>query len=250
MTKYPTTPLSIVNLVITTFKAYPTLLPQVWLLVLLSALVHFIVPPLFMVNPTWGGVAFIGFILFTWFLYIAIIAIAHVALQGGHLALPSAFRIARHRYLWVLGSNIIFFAIGALFFVVEYGLNLVLNIIDQHPLFVLIVVAINLFIFVLLYFAIPLLALEHTRILKAFEHSARLVKNNWWRTFIVLAVIGLFILGFEALGVLFTGQNRMVLLTVIHFLNQLIFYPLIISATLILLNDLKLRHSQKELKTG
>jgi hypothetical protein len=169
------------------------------------------------------------------------LVIANVAIEGGHMKFHAAYRIARLRFLAILGSNIIFFAIGAFFFVVEYGLNLLLDLIHQYPLFVLAAVAINIFIFVKLYFAIPLIALEHSPVFKAFERSIYLVKKHWWRSFITLVVIGLLILGFEALAILLTGINRMYLFTVCHFVIQMIFYPLIISVTLMLLHDLKLR---------
>jgi hypothetical protein len=62
----------------------------------------------------------------------------------------------------------------------------------------------------------------------------------------VLIVPALLILGFEALGILFTGKSRMSLFTGYHFVMQIIFYPLIIAATIIVLNDLKLRFQLKQ----
>lgn len=241
MNLYPTTQTSIIKLLINTFKAYPLIFKQVWPLVLISSAAHLIIPLLFVLNPAFGGVAIIGFVLLTWFFYTAILYIANVAIEGGHMKFPAAYRIARQRFLAILASNLIFFAIGAFFFVVEYGLNLLFDLIHQHPLFILAAVAINVFIFIKLYFAIPLIALEHSPVFKSFERSVSLVKKHGWRAFISLGIVGLIILGLEAIAVLFTGTNRMYLFTICHFVIQMICYPLIISVTLMLLHDLKLR---------
>ncbi|HVV68106.1 MAG TPA: hypothetical protein VHE99_03590 [Gammaproteobacteria bacterium] len=249
MTKYPTTPQSLVSLVITTLKAYPTIFAQTWLLVAFSAAVHLVVPWFFVINPAFGGVAFIGFVLFTWFLYIVILTRANIALQGGHMKDEAAFKIARKRYLAVLGSNLIFFGIGAFLFLFEFTLEQLTNLLTQHPFYLIISVIIDLYIFIMLYFAIPIIVLEHKRVYPAFIGSIQLVRHHWWRTFIVLGLLGAAILGVEALGILFTGQARMFLFTGYHFLLQFVFYPLIVAATLILLHDLKLRLHLKEAET-
>jgi hypothetical protein len=243
MKKLPTESVSLVNLVLSTFKAYFTIFPHIWLMVALSSAVHLVVPWFFVLNPTYGFVALIGFVLLTWFFYTAILNTAHIALEGGHMKFKAAFRLSRRRYLYILASNVLFFAIGLLLVVVEFGLNLLLDLVHQHPLFVVIIVLINVYIFIRLYFAIPLIALENVPVITAFIQSFKMERHSLWRTFIVLFILGMLVLGFEALGILFTGKDRMVLFTVYHFIMQLIFYPLIISATLLLLNDLKLRRS-------
>lgn len=243
MKKLPTESVSIISLALTTFKAYLTIFPHIWLMVALSSAVHLVVPWFFVINPTYGFVALIGFVLLTWFFYTAILNTAQIALEGGHMKFNAAFRLSRRRYLDVLGSNVMFFAIGLLLLVVEYGLNLLLDLVYQHPLFVVLIVLINVYIFIRLYFAIPLIALENVPVLKAFAQSFKMEKHSLWRTFVILFVVALFILGFEALGILFTGKDRMFLFTVYHFVMQLVFYPLIISATLVLLHDLKLRRA-------
>jgi hypothetical protein len=247
MTQMPATPLSLVSTIIQIFKVYPTVFACTWLLVAFSAAVHLVIPWIFLLNYTFGGVVFIGFILFTWFLYTAIICRANEALLGGSMKFSTAFQLARQRYLAVLGSNIIFFAIGVIILLLEFALNLLFDIINQHPVFVAVSLAINIYIFVMLYFSIPLIALDNVPIMAAFERSVRLVKRHWWRTVIVLFIVALFVLGFEALGILFTGKSRIVLFTGVHFLIQFILYPLIIAATLILLNDLKLRYQSAKI---
>ena len=243
MRRLPTTPVSLVRLIKTMLIAYPVLLPRIIGLVALSSLGHLIIPPLFTYNHTFAAVAAVGFVLLTWFLYTAILCRANIALLGGSLALPAAFRLSRQRYLSVLGSNLIFLAIGTLIFLLEFALNLAFDLFKLHPISLLVSVVINISIFIYCYFAIPEIALEHIPIIGAFRRSLRLVRHHWWRTFIVLALIGGAMLGVEALGILFTGKNRMLLFTGYHFLIQLVFYPLIIAATVVLLNDLKLRHT-------
>lgn len=241
MRKLPTTPLSLFQLIKTILIAYPIIFPNIIGLVALSSIGHFIIPPLATQNLAFAAVAFVGFVLLIWFLYTAIICRANIALLGGHLELRQAFRLAKQRYLSVLGSNIIFFAIGALVMLVEFSLNLMFDLVNLHPAYLVISAIIDVTILIYCYFAIPEIALEHVAIMRAFKQSVRLVRHRWWRSFIVLALIGGAILGCEALGILFTGKSRMFLFTGYHFLLQIIFYPLIISATIVLLNDLKLR---------
>lgn len=250
MIHYAKSPLSLVQTVKSVLLAYPVIFRATFLLVILSAVGHLIVPEFFILNVSFGAVALLAFVLFTWFFFTAILSIGHVALQGGHMKFKAAFRIARQHYLWVLASNILFFAIGIFLLLIEYALDLLFDIFQQHPTFAVLSVIIDVYIFVILYFAIPLIILDHARVLEAFEQSVRLVKNNWWRTFIVLAIVGGVILGFEALGVLFSGKARVLLFTLGHFLLEVICYPLIVSATLILLNDLKLRFKTKEVKSA
>lgn len=241
MRKLPTTPSSLFRLIKTIIIAYPAIFPQIIGLVAISSLAHLVIPPLFIQNPAFAGVAFVGFVLLTWFLYTAIICRANIALLGGHLTLKQSFRLAKQRFLYVLGSNIIFFVIGVFVLLAEFALQLAFDLLRLHPVYLFISIIIDVIIFVYLYFAIPEIALEHTSILEGFKKSVRLVKTHWWRTFIILALISAMILGVEALGILFTGKSRLLLFTGFHFLQQLIFYPLIISATVVLLNDLKLR---------
>ncbi len=228
------------KLILTIIRNYFVIYPHIWILVALSSAAHLIVPWFFVLNPAYGLVAFIGFVLLTWFFYTAILNTSQVALQGGHMKLKAAFRLSRQRYLYILGSNLLFFAIGALLIVFEYGLNLLFDLVHQFPIFVGLIVIINVYIFVRLYFAIPLIVLDHgMRIWAAFVESFQMVRHHWWQTSIVLFLVAMVILGFEALGILVTGKDRMVLFTLYHFLLQMLFYPLIISATLVLYRDLK-----------
>ncbi len=238
MKTLPTQPISLFQLIKTSIIAYFKILPQIIGLVVLSSLGHFVIPPLYLQDPAFAAIAFVGFVLLTWFLYTAIICRARICLLGGHIDFTHAFRLAKQRYLSVLGSNVIFFAIGALLILIQFALSLLL-----HPnLYFVLSAIINIVIFVFLYFAIPEIALEHSPILKSFKKSVRLVRHHWWRTFIILALVGAAILGCEALGILFTGKSRMFLFTGYHFLLQVVFYPLIIAVTILLLNDLELRN--------
>ena len=87
MIHLPSKPLSLVKLVKTTFQAYPTIFPDIWLLVVFSAAIHLVIPWFFLMNITYGAIVFIGFVLFTWFLYTAILCSSSVALHGGHMKL-------------------------------------------------------------------------------------------------------------------------------------------------------------------
>lgn len=236
-------PSSLIKLLKQTAQAYPIITPKIFVLVVLSALLQLVIPWLFVWKEPIGFVGLLAFVLLTWFFYTAVLMTARAALMHQPLSYQDAFALARQRFLRVLGSNIIFFAVGAFALLFEFALDLLFDLIHQSPFFVAISLAINVFVFVMLYFAIPLIVIEGgTSIIPAFERSVRLVTHNWWRTFIVLAVVGAIILGFEALGVLVTGQHRMLLFTVYHFVLQVIFYPLIVAATLVLLQDLQLRY--------
>lgn len=250
MNKLPTKPLSLIPLIIKIIKSYHLVFSCTIWLVAVSSIGHLIIPFLLQQNTAFASVATVAFILFTWFLYTVILVKSNIKLSGGNITTLHAFSIAKHHYLRVLGSNIIFFAVGIVLMLIEFSLNLIFDLINLHPMYLVLSFAINIAIFVYLYFAIPEIALERISILHAFTKSVHLVRNNWWRTFIVLAFVGAVILGFEALGILFTGKNRLFLFTGYHFLLQCIFYPLIITATLVLLNDLKLRATRKIVSTS
>lgn len=246
MEKYSTKPLSLFKLIGTSLRAYPAIFPSIFLLVLLTASLHLIIPWILLNNIVIGSVILLAYILITWFLFTAVLALADSVLRDGKaMTFKSAFAVARQRFLIVLASNIVFFAIGLFLILFEYALDLMFDLVHQYPLFVVVSVLINVIVFVLLYFAIPLIIIDRMRIFAAFERSVKIVRGNWWRTFIVLAFIGAIILGFEALGILFTGQQRMALFTFFHFFMEFIFYPLIVATTLVLLNDLKLRFAAK-----
>lgn len=241
MNMLPTRPLSLFKLLILTLSSYIKIFPHIIGLVALSSIGHLVIPLIFLQNPAIAGVITIGFILLTWFLFTAIIARAKVVLLGGKMKLGEAFRLARSRFLWMLGSNIVFLAIGAFLMLITFTLNLMFDLVHLHPFYLAISALIHVVLFVYLYFSIPEIALENATTLKAFKKSVQLVRHHWWRTFIALALVGMAILGGEALGILFTGKDRMLLFTGYHFALQLIFYPLIISVTILLLHDLKLR---------
>lgn len=241
----PKQPLSIIGIIFTTLKAYPRVFPRIWMFVALSSIGHLVIPWLYQINPAFAAVALFGFVLLTWFLYPVIMWLVEAEFEGGHMPHPLAYQKARERYLSVLGSNLVFLAIGIFVALVIYGLDLVFHLIGHHPFFFAISIALSVYIFIMLYFAIPSIVIEKNVIMGAFFRSIELVKGNWWRTFIPLALIGLAILGFEALGILFTGKARMFLFTGYHFMIQMFFYPLIVTVTLVILNDLVLRHQQR-----
>jgi hypothetical protein len=245
MSLLPQQPSSMVTNVLTALKAYPKIFPRIVWLVALSSIGHLVIPPLYLLNPTFAFVGVVGFILLTWFLYPVIMWLSESAIENTHLDRPEAYKLARDRYLSLLGSNVIFFTIGLFMALVIYGLDLVFHLIGHHPFFFAINIALSVYIFIMLYFAIPSIVMEKNVIIGAFFRSIELVKGNWWRTFLPLVLVGLAILGFEALGILFSGKARMVMFTGYHFILQMAFYPLVVSLTLVLLNDLKLRHQSK-----
>ncbi|MDF3055105.1 MAG: hypothetical protein K0Q74_1012 [Gammaproteobacteria bacterium] len=242
----PKEPLSIINIILLTLKAYPKVVPRIWMFVALSSVGHLVIPWLYQINPAFAAVALFGFVLLTWFLYPIIMWLVEAEFEGGaHMPHSVAYQMARERYLSILGSNLVFFAIGLFVALVIYGLDLVFHLIGHHPFFFAISIALSLYIFIMLYFAIPCIVIEKNVVIGAFFRSIALVKNNWWRTFVPLALIGLAILGFEALGILFTGKARMFLFTGYNFILQMLFYPLIVTVTLVMLNDLVLRHQKR-----
>jgi hypothetical protein len=240
----PQQPLSIINIILTTLKAYPKVFPRIWLFVALSSIGHLVIPFLYEINPTFAAVGLLGFVLLTWFLYPVIMWLVEAEFEGKHMSHVISYQNARQRYLFVLGSNLVFFATGLLIALVIFGLDLVFHLIGHHPFFFAISIALSVYIFIVLYFAIPSIVIEKKSVFPAFFRSIELVKNNWWRTFIPLAILGLAMLGFEALGILFTGKARILLFTGYNFMLQMIFYPLIITVTLVMLNDLALRQKR------
>lgn len=238
----PHSPLSIIKLITVSIKSYFTIFPCIIGMVILSSVGHLAIAPIFLQNSAFGSIAAIGFVFFTWFLFTAIFAKTNAILSGDKMTTSGALQLAKRRYLWVLGSNIIFFGIGLIMLLLIYTMNLLFDLVNLHPIFLILSAILSIIIFTYLYFAVPEIALTNVAILKGFENSIRLVRYHWWRTFIVLALVGLAILGLEALGILFTGKSRLFFFSGYQCLAQIVLYPLIMSVTSVLLNDLKLRN--------
>lgn len=241
MRKLPTHPLGVIPLLFKIIHCYVCVLPHIVGLTLLTGMGHFMVVPVFLRNPVMAALLMVGWVFLAWFLYILILHKAQAVLLGKNTSMTELLHISRKRYLLVLGSNLVFFGIGLMILLTEYVLNLLFDLVNLHPFYLFLSVGINIFMFVYLYFAVPEIALERVSIFKGFMKSIALVRKNWWRVWSVLALFGLAIVGFEALGVLFTGQHRVLLLTGYQFLLQILFFPAIVTMTLLLLNDLKLR---------
>src|SRR5689334_10724790 len=96
----PTTPLSLLQLLKTLPRAYFRIFQHTLLLVIVSSLGHLLVPLLFLQEGAYGGVASVGFILLTWYLYAAILQRSNTALLSKHLPpLSTTLKAAQGRFL-------------------------------------------------------------------------------------------------------------------------------------------------------
>lgn len=244
MLQLPKTPSSIGQKLKNSFRFYPIVFRQIWWIFLISALVHIINPWFFKFNMTVGWVVFVGFVLVVWFFFAAILWRADAVMHGKTQTYAESFRIARFRYLFVLGGNLVFFVIVAVVFLVEKAVISASELIHLNVLFTVISVIIDSYFFLLIYFAVPLIVIDRCSILTAFEKSIRLVWGHWWSTFFVMIIPMILIILIAFFGIILTGEHRFILLTVYDFFYMLLIYPFIVTSTLVALNDLKIRKQQ------
>jgi hypothetical protein len=241
MARLAMTPLAYHQLIKNSFAAYPFVFKKAWPLFLLAPLPHLILPLLFVYNQTFGWAALFGSILFTWYIFAVILFRVSAGLYGTAVSYTDAFSVAVSRYIKVLGGNVLFFAALLIIGLAEFSIWLTVDVMFSSVALMGAFIIIDAFLFTLIYFAIPIIVLDKLNVLPAFGHSAILVKRSWFRTFMVLLSILMVIMGLGMFGILLTSTNRMLLLTLFDYVYQLVAYPLIISVTLTLLNDLKLR---------
>lgn len=239
-------PFSFWSLLTQIVLAYPKVLKEVFVLSAVASAYHLVLPWIYFKNQTVAAVCLLGAALLIWFLYTAVICRADVVIKGGHMSYSAALKLARNRFLSVMTSNLAFLGIGALAFLVEFTLDRIFDLFTNYPISLVVALFINVYVFVITYFAIPLIALDNRRALDAFAFSVQLVRYRFWRVLILLGLSVLPFLGFEALGIFLTGLYPMLLLTAGHFVLQLFLFPLIVTTTLFLMYDLKLRLSIRE----
>lgn len=241
MARLARTPLTYHELVKNSFAAYPFVFKKAWPLFLLAPVPHLILPFLFIFNPTFGWAALFGSILFTWYFFTVILFRVSAGLHGTPMSYSQAFASSVSRYLKVLGGNVLFFVALLVIGLAEFSIWLTVDVVFSSVALMAVFIVIDAILFTLIYFAIPIIILDKLNVLPAFGSSAILVKRSWFRTFMVLLTMLVVILGLGMFGIILTSTNRLLLLTLFDYIYQLLAYPLIISVTLTLLNDLKLR---------
>ncbi len=243
MSKLAAAPSSIVKTMGACFRHYPIIFKNIWLFALISAVLHLGGPFLIRKSPNvfiaWCLLGLLA--LLTWFLYTAILHRAQAALNEKPLSLTNALNMAIKQFMHVVLGNLIFLGIAAviillnIFYVQVVGMSNLLTWSNLVPAIV------DIAIFLYIYFALPLIILDRTGVLLAFEDSLHLVAGNWWRTFIILLPIVILMVLFALVNYGFNSYYTSHYFFIIDFIYQLLFYPLIISVTLTMLNELKLR---------
>ncbi len=239
-------PQSIVQNILDVFYFYPAIFKLTWPLITITAFLHLVYPWALKFNVYVGLAFVVACILLIWFLFAAIIYRSFYYLKGEAISYEMVWRHARRRFIAILAGNVIFIFILAFASFIELALIQAAEIVHLDKEVIIFSAVLNLFILILIYFAVPLIVLDNSRVFSSFEKSARLVIGNWWRAFLPWVFFVLVLIILNGIAILITGQLRFMLYTAGMFLITLVFYPLIVGYTLTLLNDLKLRQQQKQ----
>jgi hypothetical protein len=226
---------------------YVHVFKHIFFIVVLAALVQAGVSAFMPENPTIGLAisilaSVVAMFFYAWILYHA----DNIYMNRGE-TIKDSLKVAKHRFLPLLGVLGIYLLVALVLGLFAYGLQLVGKMLGAQYFFGVIALALVLFVFTLLAFTMPSVIIDETPILKSFERSARLVWGHWWHTFgIILVYIIPVIL--VSLAILVLPSMNIFTMTLYEFIYHIITYPLMIALVLVLYHDLKARHQMEGFK--
>jgi hypothetical protein len=209
-------------------------------LVVLASLIQAIISLLIPQNPTVGlAVSLLGAVI-SMFFYAWIIERADSVLMNRPGTVRTALRVAKKRFLPLIGVLAVYIILAIVMFLFGYGMQILGNTLNALLIFAIITLCIGIFIFTLFAFTMPAVVLDLLPVFKSFETSVRLVWGNWWRTFLVFVIYVIPIILLSLL--VWWLSSNIFTLTLYEFIYHIIIYPLMVSLILVLYHDLKLRH--------
>jgi hypothetical protein len=217
-------------------------------IVLLAALVQVVVAIVTPQNPVVGGAISILGIIVNLFFYAWILYRADSILMNRPETIKDALRVAKKRFLYLLGVFVIYILLTLLLVLFAFGMQLLGSLLHLKILFAIITICLALFVFVLLTFSMPAVVLDQMPVLKSFEFSAKLVWHHWWHTFgvILIYLIPVVLLSFAIVFFLYT--RNIFIITALEFIYHIITYPLMVALILVLYHDLKTGHQREAFK--
>lgn len=248
MIQYVYTPLNFFTLLRKCFAAYLPIAKQTWALILLSSFLS-VIPAVVAKFDVYVSMAISVLIFLALvFIYSVLLHMSHITLTGKPPVLKESLANAKKRYLPLLGGYIVFILIGLIFYVVGraiFTFGTLVNFDSLALILVFLLVVAAIFLLFSVYFALPLIILEHHPVIDSFTKSIRLVWRHFWFTFAILLVVHLVVLLIANIGFVFITSRDVLVLGIWNFIYMLLVYPLLIATTLMVLNDLRLRSKQQ-----
>jgi len=254
MNIYPTEPKSMMRLVVYSFTNYSQVLKAIIPMILLATFVKDI-------YIYWGGMPdiqiirmmiIIVMVILEIYFWLAALYSANEILTGQSMPVKTVFHTVYYKWSSIYAGVFAFILGWCMVFFVGYLISMIFiaifpDKILARALTYLILIGIPLTIgIVLCFFAIPILTVSSVNTMVAFRESVRLVSyKNWLRTFTAYAAILI-------TALIVSPATRHGHWLRVHYLSFLfdaavliLLAPLIINFILLLLNDLRLRHSQQ-----
>jgi len=179
------------------------------------------------------------------FLYTALLKIGNEVLYSEPYGLYDVVTLARDRLLMLLAGIVLLSAIQGVIWLVSYGVGLLSAQLYAQALLAILILLAIIYVNVLLYFVIPLIALEGMNPFAALRKSVGLVYGHWWVTFSLVGGM-LLITGFLiSFGVIAYLELNVIYTSLIDFLVVIIMGPLYFSLTLVLLHELEVRQREE-----
>ena len=212
-------------------------------------------------------------VLVTWpiglFLALGVVAQMQARSRGGVLAWPAALAVAWRRLPATVACCVVYVVVFGLIF----GTSLVLGVAAIRAFVVdlpadaigvtagLVGMAVALLaavpltmLFVYWCLALPLIVTEKLGAVAALGRSWRLVRGNWWRTLVIVSVVGLLVFvvaslaGIAGMALVAVTDGGIGVRTVVVLLNTLggtLTTPLLVAVLLATLDDLATRHDRE-----
>lgn len=240
MTEKPTKTLTYFETIKEILELYGHSFKYIIWLVVLASLVQTVVSTLMPKNPVIGSAVSILESVVSMFFYAWILYQADSVYMKRTVSINDSLRVARKRFLYLLGLVLLYIALVLIVALFATGLYFIGQ--TLHIEYVLGAIGLLLFIYIisLLAFSMPALVLDGLTPFKSMMYSVQLIWKHWWRVFslFILFLIPVFLL---SLSILLLNTRNLWLITLYEFIFNIIMYPLMISLVLVLYHDLKER---------
>jgi len=242
MMKLPEKPESIFAIIADSFRSYVQVYKQIFLLTLAVAVLHLLNGFIVLFDPYVGTVASILITFVGVYFYGAMLYAVQMDFMGEPKTFLEALTYSKSRYLPMLAGLLIWFLYFILFGVFGFAIGKVATILHIAFFWHVFLSVAMIYLLFLWYFSMPLIILDKFHALTAFLTSSKLVFMHWWRVCLVMGFVAFVAFALFQIGFYFISFEHPVWLVIYNFILVVVIYPAFITATLLLLNDLKIRY--------
>lgn len=231
------------------FLAYIHIYKPIFVLLVAFSLLH--VGDSFIRGMSWPilTAVFVVLLLLGVFLYTAMLKIGNEVLYGEPYGLYDVVKLARDRLLMILAGVFLLVAIQAVIWLVSYGISFLGVQFYALTIALIVLVSFAFYVMVLVYFVLPLIALEDMNPFAALRKSVGLVYGHWWICFSLIGGMFLMMSLLGTVGVVTQFADHEFFVHLADFLMLMIMTPLYIGLTLVLLHELEMHKLVAEGKT-